>query len=101
MRSRILLVLALLTLIGKPLHAQTADAAADEQAVRAVVKKLFDGMRTRDTLVMKSTMAPGAKMFGVGRNGDYTAESPDGWITGIAAADSRRTTGCRQKKTGG
>jgi hypothetical protein len=86
MRTRILFVLSMLALTSMPLRAQTPTAAADEAAVRAVVKKLFDGMRTRDTLAMKATMAPGAKMFGVSRAGEFTADGPEGWISSIARA---------------
>ena len=50
--------------------ASAADPAAaqqqsDEQAVIAVVQKLFDGMRARDTVMMKSTFAPGAQLLGL------------------------------------
>src|SRR5690606_18317232 len=58
--------LALLALV---LPAAAAPAAAqqqsDEQAVIAVVQKLFDGIRARDTVMMMSTFAPGAQLLGL------------------------------------
>ncbi len=35
-----------------------ARAQSDEQAVKTVLTRMFDGMRTRDTAMMRSTMLP-------------------------------------------
>lgn len=35
-----------------------AHAQSDEQAIKAVLTRMFDGMRTRDTAAMRSTMVP-------------------------------------------
>ena len=43
----------LLSTTATPLYAQS-----DEQAVVAVVTKFFDGMRTRDTALLRSTVVP-------------------------------------------
>jgi hypothetical protein len=40
------------------LVAISAQAQSDEQAVKAVVNKMFDGMRSRDTAMMRSSMVP-------------------------------------------
>jgi hypothetical protein len=48
-------------LLAAPVHAQT-----EEGAVVMVVKKFFDGMRTRDTTLMRSTVAPGAVLRSAG-----------------------------------
>jgi hypothetical protein len=40
-------------LVAAPVRAQS-----DQQAVMAVVQHLFDGMRTRDTALMRSTVVP-------------------------------------------
>lgn len=49
-------------------------AAQDERAqVLATVQKLFDGMRTRDTALMRSAFLPGAKLFGMRTRQDGTA----------------------------
>jgi hypothetical protein len=44
---------ALTATTAVPVHAQS-----DEQAVVAVVTKFFDGMRTRDTALLRSTVVP-------------------------------------------
>jgi hypothetical protein len=50
------LVLAVMTLSG--VATMTAAAQSDQQAVNAVLTRLFDGMRTRDTALMRSTVVP-------------------------------------------
>ncbi len=58
---RFLVALASLALLGP----SVASAQGDEQkAVLAVVTRLFDGMRARDTSMMRSTFAPDAKLQG-------------------------------------
>jgi len=47
------IVLGLLALGATKVRAQS-----DEQAVKAVVNRMFDGMRTRDTAMMRSTILP-------------------------------------------
>jgi len=41
-----------------PLSATSARAQSDDQAVIAVVNKFFEGMRTRDTALLRSTSVP-------------------------------------------
>ena len=62
-----LITLSLL-LVASSLPAQSAPAAtaADEKEVLATVTRLFDGMRARDTVMVRSTFAPGAELVGVG-----------------------------------
>lgn len=43
-----------------------AAQATEEQAVMAVVTRLFDGMRARDTAIMRSTFAPGTRLLRAG-----------------------------------
>jgi hypothetical protein len=50
------LLLAVMTLSG--VASVTAAGQSDQQAVKAVVTHLFDGMRTRDTALMRSTVVP-------------------------------------------
>lgn len=55
--------------LATPVHAQApapAPAQTEEGAVVAVVKRFFDGMRTRDTTLMRSTVAPGAVLRSAG-----------------------------------
>jgi len=42
-------------------------AAGDREDILAVVQRLFDGMRTRDTALMRSAFLPGARLFGMRR----------------------------------
>ena len=59
---------------------------ADETAVRDVIKRLFDGMRTRDTTMMRSVFHEEARMYGVGQNGAIRVTMPGQWISGVAGA---------------
>lgn len=79
-------VLALLfTLVaGAPAAAQSADE--DRAAVRAVIQKLFDGMRTRDTVAMKSVFADGAQLWGVSPQGALSVSPMSAWISSVAGA---------------
>ena len=49
-------ILAVIALGGIP--AATAAAQSDQQAIKTVLTRLFDGMRTRDTALMRSTLVP-------------------------------------------
>lgn len=62
-----LMTLSLL-LVTSTLGAQSAPVAttADTQDVLATVTRLFDGMRARDTAMIRSTFAPGAELVGAG-----------------------------------
>lgn len=89
MRRPVLFVLSLFALLhAAPAQAQAVDAAVEMKVVRDVVIKLFDGMRARDTLVMKSTLAPVVQMYGVSRDGEITATGPEGWLRSIGGSPS-------------
>lgn len=62
-------------------HTQT-----DEQAVRAVVDRLFDGMRSRDTTMMRSVFADEAQFYGLDREGNVRITMPSDFIASIARA---------------
>ncbi len=54
----------LLSCLAAPVLAQAAPASApDRDAALAVVKRMFDGMRARDSVMIMSTMAPGARLI--------------------------------------
>ena len=57
-----LTILLAVTLVSR-IDAQTAPA--DERDVLAIVQRLFDAMRTRDTAAMRSLFAPGARLVGM------------------------------------
>lgn len=80
MRSSLLLVALALASAG-PLRAQS-----EEKAILAVVKNVFDGMRTRDTALMRAQFAPGARMVGVStKEGKTSVDSMDPalWIGSV------------------
>ena len=83
--SVITLVLALAA--AGPVHAQSNDAAIVD-----VVKKVFDGMRTKDTTLMRAQFAPGARMVQVAsKDGKTSVESmdPSGWIGSVGKAKAK------------
>lgn len=69
------------------MHAAHHTMTPAHDSVMAVVKQLFDGMRSRDTALMRSTFAPGTVLGGVPRAGQPVRFTPiDGFIAGIASA---------------
>jgi hypothetical protein len=63
------------------LSAAPAHAQSDEQAVIAVVNHFFDGMRTRDTALLRSTVVPTTTLVTAsGPTGLGTPGSIDGFI---------------------
>ena len=66
--------------------AATARAQAPKDAVLTVVKNLFDGMRKRDTALMRAQFAPGARLLGIEtKSGKAEVQSmdPSMWIGGV------------------
>jgi hypothetical protein len=68
MRLRSLVLAAVTALcVSAPCSPQAPPAStADEAAVRAVIKQLFDGMRTRDSALIAGTFAPGTRLVSAG-----------------------------------
>lgn len=84
MRCLLLPVLAVALLVG-PATAQTPDTD-----VLDVVHRLFDGMRTADTTMMRSTFHPDVRLVTTGtRAGEPTASVVpiDAWLDGVAGAE--------------
>ena len=95
---RLSLVLALLA--ATPLAAQQTTAptpppaqpayAADSTAVMQVVKNIFNGMRTRDTTLMRAQFHSSATMRSASYNRSAAAvieeDGASEWITGVAGA---------------
>jgi hypothetical protein len=70
MTMRALAVAITLLLPAAPLTAQTAPAGGEEQAVLAVVRRLFDAMRSGDSAAVRAVFQPGAQLVSVAvRNG--------------------------------
>jgi hypothetical protein len=59
--------------------------SADHDAAYAVVTRLFDSMRARDTAAMRAAFAPGAALQSVSENG-IRAMAIDAWIGSVARA---------------
>ena len=59
---------------------------AESKAVQAVVQKLFDGMRARDTATMRALFIPQARMLRRTAQGTVNSDSIDGWLSGIGRA---------------
>lgn len=78
---RLLLLAAVVLLVPAAATAQTPD----HDAAYAVVTKLFDGMRTRDTAAMRAAFIPTALLQSVSVTGVRSDEIAT-WINGVAAA---------------
>lgn len=91
MRIPLVIIAAALTLSScassAPAQPQAGPvSSADAQAIRAVVDRLFDGMRTRDTTMMASVFADEARFYGIGRNGEVQVTLPSTFLRSIAGA---------------
>ena len=85
--ERMLLLAAGILLMAAPATPVAAQQSADDEAaVRAVVQRLFDGMRQRDTAMMRSVFADEAQFYGLNREGNVHVTLPSDFITGIAGA---------------
>ena len=95
---RIALLLALIALPAARLSAQQhgpehtahhGPMTAEQKEVLAVVERLFQGMRTKDSAMMRSTLAPEVRLMGVAsRNGQLQLATADvnRWLAGAASA---------------
>lgn len=77
------LVLAGVLLAPLPARAQSAEAE-----VVAVVERLFDGMRARDTTLMRSTFDASARLYGLTRDGEIRVTPIDAFLGSIASGDT-------------
>ena len=85
----LLLCLPLPAFAQSPLrvHVEPRTVSDPEGDVRAVIQRLFDGMRTADSAMVRSTLAAGARFASIDGRAATPAikyESPDGWIAAIA-----------------
>lgn len=72
--------LLLSAIVFLPARAQSPD----HDAAYAVITRLFDAMRARDTTTMRSLFVPNASMQSLGASVKF--ESIDGWIAGVGRA---------------
>jgi uncharacterized protein DUF4440 len=83
-RATVLVAVAIASLLA----ATPARAQSDERAIVATVTKFLDGIRTRDTSLMRSTVVPGATFV---RVGGPTALSAASAIDGIIERTGKGT----------
>lgn len=72
--------LLLAAVVVVPARAQSPD----HDAAYAVITRLFDAMRARDTTTMRALFVPNASMQSLGASVKF--ESIDGWIAGVGRA---------------
>jgi len=88
-RTRFTALLPCIALTALAVPARAQNAGGDEAAVAAVITRVFDGMRTRDTTLMRSLFHPQATMAEARRvDGQVRVNlvPVDGWLQGVAAA---------------
>lgn len=76
---------ALIGAVSAPLAAQSTAPSSARDSVVAVVTRLFDGMRARDTASMRAAFAPGAGLTSVSTAG-VRRDAIDAWIASVASA---------------
>jgi len=67
-----------------------ATVPPEQQAVLAVITRLFDGMREADSAKVRSTFASGARMVRVGTRANPDTiifDTPDGWLSAVARSN--------------
>ncbi len=74
-----------LLLVAFPSREPLGAQSADHEAAYAVITRLFDGMRVRDTASMRATFAPGASLNSVTAAG-LRSDAIDSWISSVGAA---------------
>lgn len=77
----LLAITALLVLLSAPAAAQSAE----HDAAYAVITRLFDAMRARDTVAMRAAFVPNASMQSLGDTA-VRFDAIDGWINGVGRA---------------
>ena len=82
--SRRVAICTLLLIASSGIAARPAYAQSEEQAVTAVTTRFFDGMRTRDTALMKATSLPSTMVvIPGGRTGIVWRRSVGEFIAGV------------------
>jgi hypothetical protein len=76
-----------------------APAAAQDDQVLATVQRLFDGMRTKDTAMLRSAFLPGARLFGMRTRQDGSVVIQQTTEQQFAEAVARDTCGTWLERT--
>jgi hypothetical protein len=82
---RLLIVCACMVAVTAPLSAQSMAPSSARDSVYAVVTRLFDGMRTRDTASMRAAFASSAALTSVTAAG-VRSDAIDSWIASVGSA---------------
>ena len=91
MRLR-LAALPVLALLLLPTSTPAQAPASPDSEIRAVVRRLFDGMRGADSAMVRSTMAPGVRFARVDARATPPTiqyDTPDSWLSGVAKSAKR------------
>jgi len=83
-----ILVAAAVALLATPVQAQNPD----EKAAMATIERMFEGMRTADTVMVRAAFADGARFAMVGTRaepGKIAFQPVDGWIRSIGGSNKR------------
>lgn len=85
------IVILHLSLTVDSIHAQSTPASADERAVMDVIEKLFAGMKSKDTVLLRSVFHPEGRLYGMrpGRNGPVVQVLPAAEFIAFVARDGR------------
>jgi hypothetical protein len=87
-RDAIVVAVAALIVASASVPAGVAAQSPEHDAAYAVVTRLFDNMRTRDTASMRAAFVPGASLQSVEASGQVRAVPIDAWIGSVASAPS-------------
>lgn len=82
---RLFIACACMGAVSAPLSAQSMAPSPARDSVYAVVTRLFDGMRARDTASMRAAFAPGAALTSVSTAG-VRSDAIDSWIASVGSA---------------
>ena len=81
-----------ITVLATLLTATAAAQSPDEKAALAAVERLFEGMRTADTVMVRSVFAEGARFAMISARTTPAAvsyQTIDGWVRGIGNSARR------------
>jgi hypothetical protein len=79
------LACAFALIVGFTARRAGASQSTDDAQALAVVQRLFDGMRTRDTALLRAIFDSSARLIST-RQGEMRTQSADGFIRAIATA---------------
>jgi Periplasmic protein TonB, links inner and outer membranes len=85
-------LVSFVVLLGVPQLAAAQNERMPELEVLRTVARLFEGMRTADSAMVRTTFAPGARFARVDMRQSpaaITYDTPDAWLAGVASSAKR------------